>query len=79
VSVLARIAKEVKMRLPLLPPSSLSNDQKALYDDVMSALKESFESFIVAREDGALIWAVQRHVALSDVRPSRLGHEQDDV
>ncbi len=43
------------MRLPLLPPSSLSGEQKELYDDIMGVVKESFGSFIAAREDGALI------------------------
>ena len=43
------------MRLPPLPPSSLSSEQKELYDDIMDVVKESFGSFIVAREDGALI------------------------
>ena len=43
------------MRLPLLPPSSLSGEQKELYDDIMGVVKESFGSFIVTRQDGALI------------------------
>jgi 4-carboxymuconolactone decarboxylase len=45
----------MKMRLPLLPPSRLSTEQKELYDDIMSVVKESFGSFIASREDGALI------------------------
>ena len=43
------------MRLPLLPPSSLSLEQKGLYDDIMGVVKGSFGSFITAREDGALM------------------------
>ncbi|MGH9355776.1 MAG: carboxymuconolactone decarboxylase family protein [Terriglobia bacterium] len=43
------------MHLPLLPPSSLSSEQKELYDDIMDVVKESFGSFIVTRQDGALI------------------------
>ncbi len=43
------------MRLPLLSPSSLSSQQKELYDDIMGVVKERFGSFVVAREDGALI------------------------
>ena len=43
------------MRLPPLPPSSLSSEQKGLYDDIMDVVKERLGSFIVAREDGALI------------------------
>jgi 4-carboxymuconolactone decarboxylase len=46
--------EDTKMRLPLLPPSNLSSEQKDLYDDIMGVLKESFGSFTVAREDGAL-------------------------
>lgn len=43
------------MRLPLLPPSSLSSEQKELYDDIMGVVQENFGSFISTREDGALI------------------------
>ncbi|MGA2020547.1 MAG: hypothetical protein ABSH02_08165 [Candidatus Sulfotelmatobacter sp.] len=43
------------MRLPLLPPSSLSNEQKDLYDDIMGVVNENFGSFMTARKDGALI------------------------
>ena|SRR5271170_4293929 len=43
------------MRLPLLPPSSLSDDQRALYDDIMGVVNESFGSFVSMRQDGALI------------------------
>jgi 4-carboxymuconolactone decarboxylase len=43
------------MRLPLLPPSSLSSQQRELYDDITGVVKESFESFIATRKDGALI------------------------
>ena len=43
------------MRLPLLPPSSLSSEQQELYDDIMDVVKERFGSFIVTREYGALI------------------------
>ena len=43
------------MRLHLLPPSSLSREQKELYDDIMGVVNENFGSFVTAREDGALI------------------------
>ena len=43
------------MRLHLLPPSSLSSEQKELYDDIMGVVNENFGSFVTAREDGALI------------------------
>jgi 4-carboxymuconolactone decarboxylase len=43
------------MRLPLLPPSSLSDDQRAPYDDIMGVVNESFGSFVAMRQDGALI------------------------
>jgi 4-carboxymuconolactone decarboxylase len=42
-------------RLPLLPPSSLSSEQKELYDDIMEIVSASFGNFISARDDGALI------------------------
>ena len=43
------------MRLPLLLPSSLSAEQKALYDDIMGVVNDSFGSFVASRQDGALI------------------------
>ena len=43
------------MRLHLLPPSSLSGEQKELYDDIMGVVNKSFGKFVTAREDGALI------------------------
>src|SRR5215469_13714494 len=43
------------MRLPLLSPSNLSPEQKALYDDIMEIVDENFGSFVVKREDGALL------------------------
>ena len=43
------------MCLPLRPPSSLSSEQKELYDDIMGVVNENFGSFVTAREDGALI------------------------
>jgi 4-carboxymuconolactone decarboxylase len=49
------LLKETKMRLPLVPPSSLSSEQKDLYDDIMGVVNENFGSFVTTREDGALI------------------------
>jgi 4-carboxymuconolactone decarboxylase len=43
------------MRLPLLSPSSLSSEQKKLYDDIMTVVNKSLGSFIAMRDDGALI------------------------
>ncbi|HEY2532441.1 MAG TPA: carboxymuconolactone decarboxylase family protein [Xanthobacteraceae bacterium] len=43
------------MRLPLLPPRSLSAEQRALYDDIMSVVNHSFGSFVAMRQDGTLI------------------------
>ncbi len=63
------------MRLPLLPPSSLSSEQKDLYDDIMGVVNENFGSFMTARNDGALIGPFN----LSSFRSRSLGHEQDDV
>ena len=33
-------------RLPLVPPSELSPEQKELYDDIMGIVKKNFGSFI---------------------------------
>jgi 4-carboxymuconolactone decarboxylase len=43
------------VRLPLLPPCSLSSEQKALYDDIMAVANQRFGSFVATRQDGALI------------------------
>ena len=43
------------MRLPLLPPASLSPDQKNLYDDMADVIEKNFGELIARRSDGALI------------------------
>src|SRR6201992_3905002 len=43
------------MRLPLLPPASLSPDQKILYDDMVDVIEENFGELVARRKDGALI------------------------
>ncbi|MGO9925231.1 MAG: carboxymuconolactone decarboxylase family protein [Mycobacterium sp.] len=44
-----------KTRLPLLPPESLSPDQKDLYDDMVEVIDNNFGELIARRRDGALI------------------------
>jgi 4-carboxymuconolactone decarboxylase len=43
------------MRLPLLPPSTLSPEQRELYDDVMGVIRKNFGELVTSRKDGALI------------------------
>src|SRR3979411_1721132 len=43
------------MRLPLIPPSELSPQQKSLYDEMRKWLASNFNAFIVERADGALM------------------------
>jgi 4-carboxymuconolactone decarboxylase len=43
------------MRLPLLPPASLSAEQKKLYDDMVAVIEANFGELVARREDGALI------------------------
>ena len=43
------------MRLPLLPPASLSPEQKDLYDDMLAVVERNFGELIARRNDGALI------------------------
>ena len=43
------------MRLPLLPPSELNAEQKALYDDMKKGINAKFNAFETMREDGALM------------------------
>jgi 4-carboxymuconolactone decarboxylase len=44
-----------KTRLPLLPPASLSPDQKDLYDDMVEVIDKNFGELVARRKDGALI------------------------
>jgi 4-carboxymuconolactone decarboxylase len=44
-----------KTRLPLLPPASLSPDQKDLYDDMVEVIDKNFDELVARRKDGALI------------------------
>jgi 4-carboxymuconolactone decarboxylase len=43
------------MRLPLLPPTSLSPDQADLYDDMVAVIEKNFGDLVARRNDGALI------------------------
>ncbi len=43
------------MRLPLLPPATLSAEQKTLYDDMVAVIETNFGELVARRDDGALI------------------------
>jgi 4-carboxymuconolactone decarboxylase len=43
------------MRLPLLPPSELSPEQRPLYDDMRKGIETNFKGFTAISETGALI------------------------
>src|SRR6195256_5049197 len=43
------------MRLPLIPPSELTPEQKTLYDEMRKGIASNFNAFKVEREDGALM------------------------
>jgi 4-carboxymuconolactone decarboxylase len=43
------------MRLPLLPPSELNTEQKALYEDMKKGITAKFNAFETTRDDGALM------------------------
>jgi len=43
------------MRLPLIPPSELTAEQKSLYDVMRQGIASNFNAFKVLREDGALM------------------------
>lgn len=43
------------MRLPLLPPTSLSSDQADLYDDMVGVIEKNFGDLVARRKGGALI------------------------
>jgi alkylhydroperoxidase family enzyme len=43
------------MRLPLIPPASLTPEQRALYNDMSEGIAKSFKGFVAVRDDGALV------------------------
>ena len=43
------------MRLPLIPPSDLTPEQRSLYDAMRKGIASNFNAFKVEREDGALM------------------------
>jgi 4-carboxymuconolactone decarboxylase len=43
------------MRLPLIAPTDLTTEQKALYDDMRKGISTNFNAFKAVREDGALM------------------------
>lgn len=61
------------MHLPLLPPSTLSPEQRDLYDDVMGVIKKNFGELMTSRKDGALIgpWNAWLHFRSSASPPGR--------
>jgi 4-carboxymuconolactone decarboxylase len=43
------------MRLPLIPPTELSPEQRSLYEDMHEGISTSFQGFIAIRKDGTLM------------------------
>jgi 4-carboxymuconolactone decarboxylase len=43
------------MRLPLIPPTELTPEQKPLYDDMRQGIEANFKGFATIRSDGALM------------------------
>jgi len=43
------------MRLPLIPPAQLTDEQQELYVDMKEVIDENFSALVAARKDGALI------------------------
>ncbi len=43
------------MRVPLIPPSELTPEQKPLYDDMRNGIEKGFQGFATIRSDGALL------------------------
>jgi len=43
------------MRLPLIEPADLSDEQKPLYEDMKAGISSNFNAFEAVREDGALM------------------------
>jgi 4-carboxymuconolactone decarboxylase len=43
------------MRLPLIPPTDLTPEQRGLYEDMRKGISSKFNAFKAVREDGALM------------------------
>lgn len=43
------------MRLPLIPPASLSDEQRPLYEDMKAGIASNFNDFKTVAEDGSLM------------------------
>src|SRR5213082_3217234 len=43
------------VRLPILDPKELSDEQKPLYTDMQAGIKDHFKGFVNMRDDGALL------------------------
>ena len=43
------------MRLPLIAPDQLSDQQRPLYDDMKAGIAKGFRGFASQRKDGALL------------------------
>src|SRR3954466_14525462 len=43
------------MRLPLIPPSALSEEQRPLHADMREGIERNFRGFAAMREDGVLL------------------------
>jgi hypothetical protein len=50
-----RTQREFHMRLPILDPKDLSNEQKPLYEDMRAGIESHFKGFVNMRPDGALL------------------------
>jgi len=62
------------MRLPLLKPSDLDQEQKALYDGIREVTDAAFTNFKFMKDNGELIGSAQ--IGASDMRASdRFAHE----
>jgi 4-carboxymuconolactone decarboxylase len=51
------------MRLPLIPPTELSPEQRLLYDDMKAGIAAKYSTFTTMRSDGALLgpWSAWLH------------------
>jgi 4-carboxymuconolactone decarboxylase len=62
------------MRLSLIPPAELTNQQKPLYDEMKRGVAAKYSNFTTMRKDGAILgpWSAWLHdpdlVTLSGVR-----------
>ena len=61
------------MRLPIISPDKLTDEQKTLADDMKEGIAKSFQGFVNIRDDGRVTRSLESLAARAEVRQAGLG------